>query len=45
MILLQGWIFTSYKECSDAIDGKIPKRQLRLVQAWIELHREELLAD
>lgn len=25
--------------------GKIPTRQLRLVSAWIELHREELLAD
>jgi hypothetical protein len=25
--------------------GDIPKKQLRLVQAWIELHRDELLAD
>lgn len=25
--------------------GNLPKKQLRLVQAWIELHRDELLAD
>ncbi len=25
--------------------GEIPARQLRMVQVWIDLHREELLAD
>lgn len=25
--------------------GIFPKKQTRLVQAWIELHREELQAD
>ena len=25
--------------------GNIPTRQFRLVAAWIELHREELMAD
>lgn len=25
--------------------GSIPPKQLRLVQAWVELHRDELLAD
>ena len=25
--------------------GKIPPKQFKLVQAWIELHREELLAN
>ena len=25
--------------------GKIPGGKLRLVQAWIEIHREDLLAD
>ena len=25
--------------------GQLPRKQLRLVQAWIELHRDELLAD
>jgi hypothetical protein len=25
--------------------GQFPARQLKLVQAWIEIHRDELLAD
>ena len=25
--------------------GALPRKQLRLVQAWIELHRDELVAD
>ena len=25
--------------------GEIPDRQLRMVQVWIDLHRDELLAD
>ena len=25
--------------------GQIPLKQLRLVNAWIEIHKEELLAD
>ncbi|MBF0309438.1 MAG: DUF4160 domain-containing protein [Magnetococcales bacterium] len=25
--------------------GELPRQKVRLVQAWIELHREELLAD
>lgn len=25
--------------------GELPRQKIRLVQAWIELHREELLAD
>jgi hypothetical protein len=29
----------------EAIDGRLPRRQTRLVQAWAELHRDELLAD
>ena len=27
------------------LDGNIPPKQLKLVQAWIEIHREELLID
>ncbi len=27
------------------LDGDLPRRQLRLVQAWIEIHRDELLAN
>jgi hypothetical protein len=25
--------------------GEMPRKQLRLVQAWIEIHRDELIAD
>ena len=32
-------------ETAEILDGEIPQRQLRLVQAWIEIHRDELLAD
>lgn len=28
-----------------AIAGELPRKQLRLVQAWIELHQDELMAD
>ena len=27
------------------LDGELPPAKLRLVQAWIEIHRESLLAD
>lgn len=27
----------------DILAGKLPRKQLRLVQAWIELHRDELI--
>ncbi len=29
----------------DSLSGSLPKSQLRLVQAWIELHRSELQMD
>lgn len=29
----------------EILAGDLPKKQLRLVQAWIELHRDELSAD
>ena len=29
----------------DVYDGSLPRRALRLVQEWEELHRAELLAD
>lgn len=29
----------------EVLAGEFPRKQLRLVQAWIELHRDELLAD
>jgi len=27
------------------LEGKINSKKLRLVQAWIEIHQEELMAD
>lgn len=46
-------IHAQYAEFSASIDiaegnvvsGNLPRKQLRLAQAWIELHRDELLAD
>ncbi len=32
-------------DTAEIIAGDFPKRQLRLVQAWIEIHRDELIAD
>jgi len=29
----------------EILSGELPRKQLRLVQAWIELHGDELLAD
>ncbi len=29
----------------DVLDGALPVRQMKLVQAWIELHRDDLMAD
>jgi hypothetical protein len=32
-------------EDGEILAGNQPRKQLRLVQAWIELHRDELMAD
>ncbi len=29
----------------DLVEGSLPRKKLRLVQAWIEIHREELEAN
>jgi hypothetical protein len=29
----------------DLLEGKLPVKQSRLVLAWIEIHKEELMAD
>ena len=29
----------------EVLAGSLPSGKVRLVQAWIEIHREELLAD
>ena len=46
-------IHAKYAEYEASIDiavgevlaGELPRKQLRLVQAWIELHHDELMAD
>ena len=27
------------------LQGKFPKKKMKLVQAWIEIHRDDLMAD
>jgi len=29
----------------DVLQGNIPSRKMKLLQAWIEIHKEELVAD
>jgi len=29
----------------ELMEGSIPKRQLRLIEAWAELHQNELMSD
>lgn len=29
----------------ELLDGELPARQVKLVQAWAEIHKDELLAD
>jgi hypothetical protein len=29
----------------ELLDGDFPRKQLRLVQAWVEIHADELMAD
>ena len=32
-------------ETGDVLEGTLPTAKLRLVLAWMEIHREELIAD
>ena len=32
-------------ETGELLDGKLPRRQTRMVQAWLEIHHDELIAD
>jgi len=32
-------------EDGDVLAGNIPPKQLKMVQAWIEIHKDELFAD
>jgi hypothetical protein len=27
------------------LEGKLPPKQMKMLQAWIEIHKEELLVD
>ena len=29
----------------DVLDGQLPPRQLKMVQVWIDIHKEELMLD
>lgn len=29
----------------DVLDGKLPPRQLKMLQVWIDIHQEELMLD
>jgi len=30
---------------AESFDGELPPKQLKMVQAWIEIHKEELMVD
>jgi len=32
-------------EDASVLAGKFPRKQLRMVQVWIDIHRDELMAD
>lgn len=32
-------------EDGSVLDGSLPTKQLKMIQAWIEIHKEELLVD
>lgn len=32
-------------ESGELLDGDFPPKQLRLVQAWVEIHQDDLMAD
>jgi hypothetical protein len=41
----QGDVVVIDIETAEVLTGNIPVRKLRLVQAWIEIHRDDLIAD
>jgi hypothetical protein len=41
----QGYKAAIAIEDGRVLAGELPNRQLRLVQAWVEIHRDELFAD
>ena len=43
--MYQGYEAVFAIDIADLLDGKFSPKQTRLVQAWMELRREELVAD
>ena len=41
----QDFVATYRVDTGELMAGSLPRRQQRLVEAWIELYREELLVD
>ncbi len=41
----QGEVAVIEIETAEKLAGQIPAKKLRLVQAWIEIHRDELMED
>ena len=41
----QGEVAVIDIKTAEILTGEIPSKKLRLVQAWIEIHRDELMAD
>ena len=44
-VLYQGFHASVAIEDATLLAGDLPPKQLRMVQVWVDLHREELLAD
>jgi Domain of unknown function (DUF4160) len=32
-------------ESGEVLEGELPRNKMKLVQAWLEIHREEIMAD
>ena len=41
----QNFIITIRIQDCEILEGQIPARQLRLILAWVEIHRDELMAN
>lgn len=44
-VYYEGFSATMGINSCEILEGKLPGKQVRLVAAWIEIHREELLAN
>lgn len=42
-------IYGEYEACfdfnGDVIEGEMPKKQQRLIEAWVEIHKDDLVAN